>query len=204
MGCRSNEPFFHHLAKRLHTHHGAQRCSADHRTWSSRRSCCRSKGTSNGLSPGCNTHSHDGACCSWLLHQPVHDLENSITPEPALGSVEAATHYALAVVGRESANHTRCCHSLSCLGRIPLPSLHLPIGRIEKIRVIKYRTGCLSIGDRPFSINCSSVKGEVKGDRCGRVFSLSAHMAPKLRCAGGGARSPDVRNSRTSPTMTSA
>src|SRR5215469_1072796 len=136
MGCRSNESFFHRLAKRLHTRHGAQRRSDDHRTWSPRRSCRGSTGTSNRLSPGCNTHSHDGACCSWLLHQPVHDLENSISPEPILGSVEATTHYASAVVGRGSANHTRSCHSFSCFGRIPLPSLHLPLGQIEKKRIM--------------------------------------------------------------------
>ena len=141
MGCRSNEPFFHRLAKRVHIYRGAQRRSADHRTGSSRRSCRGSKGTSNRLSPGRHTHSHDVACCSWLLHQPVHALENSISPEPALGSVEATTDYASAVVGRESANHTHCCHSFSCLGRIPLPPLHLPLGRIEKIQVIEYRTG---------------------------------------------------------------
>lgn len=134
MGCRSNEPFFHRIAKRLHTRHGAQRRSADHRTWSPRRGCRGSTGDSNRLSPGRYTHSLDGACCSWLLHQPVHDLENSISPEPALGSVEATTDYASAIVGRESTNHTRCCHSFSCFGRIPLPSLHLQLGQIESAR----------------------------------------------------------------------
>src|SRR5260370_41842054 len=79
--------------KRLHTHHGAQRRSDDHRTWSPRRCCRRSKGTSNRLSPGRHTHSHDGAFCSWLLHQPLHNLENSISAEPALGSVEATPAY---------------------------------------------------------------------------------------------------------------
>jgi hypothetical protein len=132
MGCRSNEPFFHRPAKRLHSRHGAERRSADHRTWSPCRSCRGSTGNSNRLSPGCHTHSHDGVCCSWLLHQPVHDLESSSSPEPTLGSVEATTDYASAVVGRESANHTRCCHSFSCFGRISLPSLHLRLGQIEK------------------------------------------------------------------------
>lgn len=148
MGCRSNESFIHRLAKRLHTHHGAQRCSAHHRTRSPRCSCRGSTGTSNRLSPGRHTHSHDGARCSWLLHQPVHDLENSISPEPALGSVEATTDYASAVVGRESANHTRCYHSFSCLGRILLPSLHLSLGRIEKFRVIEFEQVWLSIWRR--------------------------------------------------------
>jgi hypothetical protein len=134
MGRRSNEPFFHRLAKRLYARHGAQRRSADHRTWSPRRSCRGSTGNSNRLSPGRNTHSHDGACCSRLLHQPVHHLENSISPEPALGSVEGTTDYASAVIGREGANHTRRYHCFSCFGRIPLPSLHLRPGQIESAR----------------------------------------------------------------------
>jgi len=162
MGCRSNEPFFHRLAKRLHTRHGAQRRSADHRTWSPRRSRRGSTGNSNRLSPGRHTHSHDGACCCWLLHQPVHDLENSISPEPALGSVETATDYASEGVGRESANHTRCCQSFSCFGRIPLPSLHLRPGQIESARDKATRTKCSDVPPRrsPSSFLSSAIRTE--------------------------------------------
>ena len=128
----------HSLAKRLHPHHCAQWRSADHRTWSSRRCCRRSKGTSNRLSPGRHTHSHDGACCSRILHQSVHDLENSITPQTAFFSMEAAAGLRPAPLGRKSADHPRCCHSYFGRGRIALPPLYLPPGRIEKIRIIEY------------------------------------------------------------------
>jgi hypothetical protein len=40
--------------------------------------------------------------------KPVHDLENSISPKAALGSMEAAVHYASAIGGKE-------CKSLSLL-----------------------------------------------------------------------------------------
>jgi hypothetical protein len=56
-------------------------------------------------------------------------------------SMEAAAGLRPAPLGRKSADHPRCCHSYFGRGRIALPPLHLPLGRIEKIRIIEYRIG---------------------------------------------------------------
>lgn len=151
MDCRSNQPFFHWLAKRLHSNHGAQRHAISYRIGSSR--CCYrgGQGTTDWTSPGCCTYSHDGACCSRIMHQSVHDLENSITSETALLPVEAATAFPPALLGRESANHPRCSYSYFGLGRISLPSLHLPFGRIKNSLLIAYRKG----SPRYWQLGCS-------------------------------------------------
>src|SRR5271170_6368538 len=124
----------------MHPRHGAQRRASRHWTGSSRCSRRGSQRTCNRTSSGRHSYSHDGACCSRVVHQPLYYLENSISPKATLCSVEAAVDFAPALVGRESANHPRFCHSDSGPGRIPLPSLHLPLGWIEKIQVNELST----------------------------------------------------------------
>ena len=124
----------------MHPHHGAQWRTSRHWPGSSRCSRRGSQRTCNRTSPGRHSYSHDGACCSRVVHQPLYDLENSISPKATVCSVEATVDFAPALVGRESANHPRFCHSDSGPGRIPLPSLHLPLGRIKKIQVNELST----------------------------------------------------------------